>query len=242
MSSYHFDLGFIWAHLPALLKGLELTVLVSVIGIAGALLAGVCGGAARSERVPGIAHFFVGWVEVIRNTPHLVQIFFLYFALPVVGLRLSGFWVACISLILWGTAYNVENFRAAFDAVPDRYVQAARALGFGRWQTFLQITLPTGLRIAIPSVTNTCISVLKGSSLMVAIGLPELTQTAVSIVSLTFRVFEMFAAIGVCYLVLVWTLSVVAHALERRLAVPGAGPESGAWMRGLKSRFALLRG
>lgn len=220
MRGYEFDLDVVWANLPALLEGLQLTLLISAIGIAGSLLVGICGAAARSQRVPIVSQLFVGWVELIRNTPHLVQIFFLYFALPGLGLLLSGFTVSVISLILWGAAYNVENLRAGFDAVSARYVDAARSLGLGRVQTLYYIIIPNGVRIALPSVTNTCISTVKGSSLMVVIGLPELTQRSTSLVALTFRVYEIFAVTGAMYLVLVWALSAVMHSIERRLTLP----------------------
>ena len=195
-----FDSALVWKDLPQLLAGFRLTVIVGGIGIVGSLVVGVVGGMACAQRVPFLSQVFAVWVEVIRNTPHLVQIFFLYFVLPNVGVRLSAFSVACVSLVLWGGAYNIENFRAGFQAVHERYIRAARGLGFGRWATFHRVTFPNGLRIVIPSVTNTSISVLKGSSLMVAIGFPELTDTAVSIVSQTFRVFEIFTAIGITYL------------------------------------------
>ncbi|MDE2572822.1 MAG: amino acid ABC transporter permease [bacterium] len=220
--AYVFDPRFIVKELPALAAGLRLTVEVSVIGMLGALLAGVLGAAACELRVPFLRRLVPAYVEFFRNTPLLVQIFFLYFALPNIGIKLSAFTVAGLSLILWGGAYNVENVRAGFDAVERGYREGARALGLGPWQAFVAVVLPVGLRTALPSVTNTLVSVLKNSSFMVAIGFPELTDTAVNIVALTFRVFEMFLAIGAVYLVLVWLLSLIMQLVERRLALPGA--------------------
>jgi His/Glu/Gln/Arg/opine family amino acid ABC transporter permease subunit len=220
-AGYDFDPGFIADHLGDLGTGLLRTLAISAIGMAGALLVGVLLGAISALRIPVARQLITVYVEVFRNTPLLVQIFFLFFALPETGLQLDGFTVGWLSLLLWGGAYNVENFRAGFEAVEGGYVEACRALGFPRLSAFRQVTLPLGARIALPSVTNILISVFKNSSFMVAISYPELTETAVNIVAVTFRVFEMFLAIGVVYLGLVWLMSLGAGAIERRFAIPG---------------------
>ncbi|MBM9504093.1 amino acid ABC transporter permease [Actinacidiphila acididurans] len=220
-AGYHFEPGFIAHHLGELGSGLLRTLAISSIGMAGALLVGVLLGAISSLRIPVARHLITVYVEVFRNTPLLVQIFFLYFALPDIGLQFEGFTVGWLSLLLWGGAYNVENFRAGFEAVEGGYVEACRALGFSRPAAFRHVTLPLGARIALPSVTNILISVFKNSSFMVAISYPELTDTAVNIVAVSFRVFEMFLAIGVIYLGLVWLMSLGAGAVERHYAIPG---------------------
>jgi ABC-type amino acid transport system permease subunit len=115
-----------------------------------------------------------------------------------------------------------ENFRAGFEAVPTRLREAGYALGFSPVKTFLNVTLPIGGRIALPSSINTSISVLKNTSLLLVLGYPELTTVATNIQALTFRTFEMFAALAVAYLVIVWTLSALIRVLERRLALPEA--------------------
>ncbi|MEV5477050.1 amino acid ABC transporter permease [Streptomyces sp. NPDC002387] len=220
-SGYHFDPAIIVDHLDDLGTGLLRTLAISAIGMAGALIVGALLGAMSTLRIPVARQLITVYVEVFRNTPLLVQIFFLYFALPETGLQLGGFTVGWLSLLLWGGAYNVENFRAGFEAVEGGYVEACRALGFPRLAAFRHVTLPIGARIALPSVTNILISVFKNSSFMIAISYPELTETAVNIVAVTFRVFEMFLAIGVVYLGLVWLMSLGARAIEGRFAIPG---------------------
>lgn len=220
-SGYHFDPGFIVHHLGDLGTGLLRTLAISAIGMAGSLLVGVLLGAISTLRIPVARQLVTVYVELFRNTPLLVQIFFLYFALPETGLQLDGFTVGWLSLLLWGGAYNVENFRAGFEAVEGGYVEACRALGFPCLAAFRHVTLPLGARTALPSVTTTLISVFKNSSFMVAISYPELTETAVNVVAVTFRVFEMFLAIGVIYLGLVWLMSLGAGVIERRFAISG---------------------
>ncbi|MFG1710854.1 amino acid ABC transporter permease [Nonomuraea sp. M3C6] len=211
----------ILSNLGPLGQGLGRTLAISAIGTAGALAAGGLLGALSALRIPVVRQLIRAYVELFRNTPLLVQVFFLYFALPEAGVELSAFTVGWLSLLLWGGAYNAENFRAGFEAVDPVYVEACRALGFSELAAFRRVVLPLGTRMALPSVTNTLISVFKNSSFMIAIGYPELTGTAVDIVSVTFRAFEVFIAIGIVYLGLVWIFSLGAGLVERRFAIPG---------------------
>jgi His/Glu/Gln/Arg/opine family amino acid ABC transporter permease subunit len=203
-----------------LLEGFWNTLKVSGIAIAGAFLIGAVLGAARAHRVPVISQLAAAYVEVIRNTPILVQIFMWYFALPQVGIKLDDFTVAWLAVTVWGGAFNTENFRAGFEAVPYRYREAAFGLGFGRIKTFLNVTLPIGGRISLPSSINTYIAVLKNTALLWVIGYPELTKTATDINAATLQTLETFFVLGVVYLTLVWTLSGLIRLLESRLALP----------------------
>ena len=214
---YSLDPGYALTTLPDVWAGLRLTLAVSAVGIAGALLVGTGGGAVRAARVPVVSQALGAYVEAFRNTPLLVQIFLLYFGLPQLHVTLSAFTVAWLALILWGGAYSLESFRAGFESVEPGVLDAARALGMGAWGTFTLVVLPIGVRVALPSLTNSCISVLKNSSYMVAIGFPELTTTAVNIVALSFRIVEVFAMVAAVYLLLVWSFSALAAAVDRRL-------------------------
>ena len=214
------DWSFFTENVDELLAGVQRTLQASAIGIAGALVIGLILGAARAARVPVASQLAGIYVEAIRNTPILVQIFMLYFALPQVGIRLDAFTVAWLAVMIWGGAFNTENFRAGFEAVPVRYREAGLALGFGRLSTFLNITLPIGGRIALPSSINTYISVVKNTSLMYVIAYPELTTTALQINALTLQTTETFAALAVGYLVIVWTMSSLIRLLESHLALP----------------------
>ena len=223
-----YDLGsYVTENWEFLLKGLGRTLLVSVIAIIGALVIGGVLGAARAHKVPVASQLAACYVEFFRNTPILVQMFFLYYALPQAfgpwpGVRLDVFTVAWLSVTLWGGAFNTENFRAGFEAVPKRFREAGLALGFGRLATFANITLPIGGRIALPSSINTYIAVMKNTALLYVISYEELTTTALNINALTLETLETFTVLAVVYLVLVWTLSSLIRALERHLALPEA--------------------
>jgi len=203
-----------------LLAGLGRTLLVSAIAVPGSLVIGLVLGAARAHRIPVASQLAATYVEVIRNTPILVQIYFAYYGLPSVGIKLDAFTVAYVTLTVWGGAFNTENFRAGFEAVATRYREAGAALGFGRLGTFLNVTLPIGGRISLPASINTYISVVKNSSLMYVIGYAELTTTALNINANTPYTLETYGTLAVIYLTVVWTLSAVIRLLESRLALP----------------------
>jgi His/Glu/Gln/Arg/opine family amino acid ABC transporter permease subunit len=223
MLAVTYDLwAFVSENHAELLDGLLNTLKVSAFAILGAFLIGSVLGAARAHRVPFVSQLAAVYVEVIRNTPILVQIFMIFYALPQFGILFNQFTVAWLSVMVWGGAFNSENFRAGFEAVPYRYREAALALGFGRYATFFNVTLPLGGRIALPSSINTYISVIKNTSLMYVIGYAELTTTALNISNQTLETMESLTVLAVVYLALVWTLSALIRLLENRLALPEA--------------------
>ncbi len=223
MLAVAFDWTFVSENAGALAAGLGRTLWVSALAILGALVIGVVLGAARAHRIPVVSQLAAIYVEVIRNTPILVQIFFIFFGLPQLGIRLDAFTVAWLAIMVWGGAFNVENFRAGFEAVPFRYREAGYALGFGRLATFVNVPLPIGGRIALPPSINTYISVVKNTSLLYVISYEELTTTALNINALTLQTVETFAVLAVTYLVIVWTLSGLIRLLESHLALPEGG-------------------
>ena len=217
-----YDWSCIWDYRHEFWDGFKQTMKAGLLGIVLAYVIGLILGAVRAHRIPVLSQLAAIYVEVIRNTPILVQIFFLYYGLPQLGVLLEPFTVAWLSITIWGGAFMIENFRAGFQAVPARLREAGLALGFGPVKNFLNVTLPIGGRIALPSTINTAISVLKNTSLLLIIGYPELTYVANSIQSNTFLVFEAFTVLAIYYLAIVWALSALIRFLERRLALPEA--------------------
>src|SRR6266508_283983 len=218
-----FEWSFIWDNREQLWEGFKNTMKAAAIGIAGSFLIGLVLGAVRAHRIPVLSQIAWVYVEAIRNTPILVQIFLLYYGTPELGLHLETFTVAWLAITIWGGAFNTENFRAGFEAVPKRFRDAGYALGFTPLKTFLNVTLPIGGRIALPSSINTYISVLKNTSLLTAIGYVELTSTGYNLESETFKATEIFIVLGIAYLAVVWTLSALIRLVEARLALPERG-------------------
>jgi ABC-type amino acid transport system permease subunit len=193
-------LGDVWSfvqdNFDDLAAGIRRTLQVSLIAILGASVIGITLGAARA------------------------QIFMLFFALPQIGIRLEAFTVAWLAVTIWGGAFNTENFRAGFEAVPARYREAGAALGFTGLATFANITLPIGGRIALPSSINTYISIVKNTSLMYVIAYPEITTVVFQIQALTLQTAEAFTTLALTYLIIVWSMSALIRLLESHLALP----------------------
>ena len=215
-----FDLNYLVAQWPALLDGVLMTLRVSLLAIACSLAIGIVGGAIRSFRIPLLSHVVVLYVELIRNTPILVQLFFIFYGLPAIGLELSLFWSGVVCLSLWAGAYQVENMRGGLATVEHKMREASMALSLKPYQYFYLVALPIAFRTSLPAVLNTAISLLKNSSYLQAIGLAELTFVAVDRIATDFRAIEMFSAICVMYLILVAILSLLTGRLSAHLQRP----------------------
>lgn len=215
-----FDFNYLMAQWPALLDGVLMTLRVSLLAIGASLLIGILGGAVRSFRIPLLSQIVVLYVELIRNTPILVQLFFIFYGLPAIGLELSLFWSGVVCLSLWAGAYQVENMRGGLATVEHKMREASMALSLKPHQYFYLIALPIAFRTSLPAVLNTSISLLKNSSYLQAIGLAELTFVAVDRIATDFRAIEMFSAICVMYLILVAILSLLTGRLSAHLQRP----------------------
>lgn len=217
-----FDPDYLLGQVPALLRGLWMTLAVTAVSITLAAAIGLAGAAIRTQRVPVLSPLAGAYVELVRNTPILVQLFFLFYGLPAVGLKMSLFWTGAVCLTLWGGAYQIENFRGGLAAVDRGLREAATALNLRHLVYMRHVAVPVALRVSLPAMVNTAISQLKNSSYLQTIGLAELTFVALDRVATDFRALEMFAALGIVYVTLVFALSALAARLERRLNRPYA--------------------
>lgn len=215
-----FDLDYLARHLPALWRGLQLTVEASGIAILLSFAIGLAGASLRTLRVPILSQLVAAYVEFIRNTPLLVQLFFVFFGLPAVGLTLSLFWSGVLALTLWAGAFQVENVRGGLAAVLPGLREAAGALGLTRAQYLRLVGLPLAVRTGLPAMLNTAVSLVKNSAYLSAIGVQELTGVAFDRIASDFRAFEMLAVLLVGYLSVVLTLSAAVRALDYRLTAP----------------------
>ncbi len=197
-----------------------MTLQVSLISILLSALIGIVGASIRIFEIPVLSRVVAGYVYFIRSTPLLPQIFFIFYGLASIGLHLSLYWSGVVALSVWGGAYNVENVRGGFLSVSSGLKEAASSLGFKPIHYLCLVAIPIGLRISIPAMLNTSVSVLKNSAFLQAIGLAELTFVAMERVALEFRTLEMFAAIGVIYLALILGLSFSVAQIENYLQRP----------------------
>lgn len=218
--NYDFSFPYIWGATPDLFQGLWMTFLVSLVSIAFAVLIGVLCACLRLFKVPVLSQIATAYVHFIRSTPLLVQLYFIFYGLASFGLGLGGFWSGVLALSLWGGAYNTENVRGGLAAVPKGLREAALSLGLRPLFYLRLVALPIGLRVCIPAMLNTAVSVLKNSSYLQAIGVAELTFVAMNRVAMDFRTLEMFLAIGLIYLSIVLLLSFAVRRLEAMLQAP----------------------
>jgi polar amino acid transport system permease protein len=196
-------------------------VLSVVLGAVAAWLAG-----SRRALVRGAIN---GFVQLFRNTPPLVQLYFFYFAVGPVLPKVDGapllgsFGWAVVSLTLLETAFAAEIFRAGIEAVPKAMIEAAQSLGYSRSQIYRKVVLPLAVRVTMPAMTNNLVNLVKTTTLAYAIAVPELVYMAAQVWSEQVNVPEMMIVLLVCYVAIVGVINQLMQWLEERLRVPGFG-------------------
>lgn len=206
--------------LPVLLQGVQLTLLITLVAMAIGIVVGVVTVSGRIGR-SGVLRFLAGvYVEFMRNTPLLLQIFILFYGLPSLGLRLSGVAAGSIALGLNAGAYLAEIFRAGLNGVPNGSREAATALSFSRLQTLVYVTAPLAMRAAYPAFSNLLISTLLASSLLSAIAVYELTGVTNDISTKRFLTFEVYSVAALFYITLNLAVSMLLGVAGRLMFPP----------------------
>lgn len=210
-------------HAAEFAEGARTTLYLTLISGAIGLVLGVVAALARTSGNALLRTISGAYIWIIRGTPLLVQILFMYFALPVLvpGLNLPDFAAAVIALALNVGAYNAEAVRAGLNAVPRGQTEAARALGLPRSHVFLDVVFPQAFKISLPPLVSNFVALLKDSSLAYAIGVVELTNVGNRIQSATFQPVETLITVGVTYLALTTLVTQVTAAVEYRFDVEG---------------------
>lgn len=207
------------------LGGLWLTIQIALLGLIGAVLLGIVIALLRISPLAPLRWIGVSYVEFFRNTPLLVQLFFLFFGLPFLGIRISQdtfvtiFWLSIIGMALYHGAYMGEVIRGGLLGVDRGQVEAARSLGLSYPQMLRFVQVPQAVRAVIPPLGNIGIALVKNTSLAATIGVAELLHTAEIVESRTFRAAEAFTAAAMLYLLLTIPLGAGVNYLERRLLV-----------------------
>jgi His/Glu/Gln/Arg/opine family amino acid ABC transporter permease subunit len=202
---------------PALLAGAAHTLRFTLLAFALALAGGLVIAMLRiSGRQPFVGAA-VALIEIVRGTPMIVQLYFLYFALPDLGVALSSFQAGVLGLAINYAVDCAEVYRGGIESVERGQVEAARSLGMSYAQTLRHVILPQAVRVAIPPLTNGFNGMLKDSSLVSTIAAVELTKVAMELSSATFRNFPIFMLSALIYLSLSYPLAHLARGLERRL-------------------------
>ncbi len=210
-------------YLPWYIDGAILTIRVGIYGILLALVAGLAVAVVRYYKVPILSPLAKIYMELSRNTPLLVQLFFLYFGLPKIGIRLSGEWCAVIGLVFLGGSYMAEALRSGLESVETIQTESARVLGFTPLQTMRLIVLPQALAVSMPAFVANVIFLIKEISVVSAIALPDLMYVTKDLIGNYYRTDESLLMLVSAYIIILLPVSLLGTYLERRMRHAGFG-------------------
>ncbi|ADD27809.1 amino acid ABC transporter permease [Meiothermus ruber] len=214
------DFGLIRESLPFLLQGAWVTLRITALSLVFGILLGTLVALARMSPLRWLSGLTLGYIELLRGTPLLVQIFLIFFGIPqLTQQQINEFAAGVIAFSINSSAYVAEILRAGIQSIPKGQREAALSLGFSPTQTLRYIILPQAFTRVIPPLVNEGITLLKNSSLLSAIAVVELTRAGQLISARTFKPFEMYLAVSLIYLTMTLVLSFVARRLERRWQV-----------------------
>ncbi len=214
-----FDFSLIWNSLPLLLAGAGVTIEITAIAVGLGFVLGLITSVCRLSSVKILRGIAICYVNIIRGTPMLVQIFLIYFALPmVIGERINPFVAAVAACSINSGAYVSEIFRAGIQSVDKGQMEAGRSLGLSWMQTMRYIILPQAFKHVIPPLGNEFISMTKETSLVSVIGFEELTRRGQLIIAKTYGSFEIWLTVAAIYLVMTLSIARLVSYLERRFA------------------------
>ncbi len=214
-----FDFSLIWNSLPLLLAGAGVTIEITAIAVGLGFIFGLITSVCRLSGVKILQVIAVCYVNIIRGTPMLVQIFLIYFALPMgIGERINPFVAAVAACSINSGAYVSEIFRAGIQSVDKGQMEAGRSLGLSWMQTMRYVIMPQAFKHVIPPLGNEFISMTKETSLVSVIGFEELTRRGQLIIAKTYGSFEIWLTVAAIYLVMTLTIDLIVSYLERRFA------------------------
>ena len=223
---YQFDFSFLGANWRELLDGAWLTLRMSVATIVLGFVLGTALAVVRTQGPAWARRCVTGYVDVIRNTPLVIQAFWLFFGLAAVHVRVPAMVAAVLALVVNVSAYTTEIVRAGIESVPRGQLEAASCLGLSRWQVLRLVVLPQAVERMYPALISQFVLMMLATSIMSQISAEELTAVGYRIQSETFRGFEIYIVIAVVYLVLSWLL---------RLSMAGVGAIAFTRRRRLKT-------
>ena len=207
----------VWKNLPLFVSGLSLTLEVAVSAMIIGFTLGLLASIAQMSGLAPLRWIARTYIEIIRNSPALVQLFILYYGLPELGIRLPALPSLIVALGINNGAYLAEIFRGGLQSVPRGQSEASAAIGLSRPSTFFWIVLPQAVRAVVPATTNQCVQVVLAASLGTVVGVAELTNQSMFIISRTFRTWEVLIVLSLGYAALTWTVSLIGSAVGWRL-------------------------
>ena len=212
-----FDWSLIWDNIPILLQGAVITIQITVMAVGCGFFIGMIAALANLSRFKIVRLLVKCYVELFRVTPLLVQIFMIYFALPmVIGQSINPYVAAVTACSINSGAYVSEIFRAGIQSIDKGQMEAGRSLGLTWAQTMRYIVMPQAFKAIIPPLGNEFIAMMKDTSLVSVIGFEELTRRGQLIIARTYGSFEIWTAVAIIYLIMTLSISQLVAFLERR--------------------------
>lgn len=203
--------------LPVFAKGFELTLWLSLIGIVGSVIVGILASLIQYFKIPVLSQIITAYVELGRNTPLLIQLFFLYYAFPVIGLKMSAEVCGIVGLIFLGGAYMAEGFTGGFNGVTESQISSGKALGMTNLQLARYVVFPQGFALSMPALTANIIFLIKETSIFSVIAIPELTNTALDLIGMYYRSNEYLFMLVIAYAIILIPIILLLTWLERRV-------------------------
>jgi len=214
------DWSVVISFLPDLIGGAKITLYITTIGLIGGIILGLIAGLMRAYGGRILNTIAFVYVELIRGTPIVVQVMFLYFALPTLAeIRIDPISAAVLAIMVNAGAYIAEIVRGALISISKGLAEAGLALGLPYWKVLLYIVGPLAFRRLIPPLGNQCIVSLKDTSLFIVIGVGELTRTGQEIMASNFRAVEIWTVVAIIYLVMTGTLTLLLRYIEKRMKI-----------------------
>lgn len=217
------DTGFIAEYIPLYIEAAKLTLGIGLVGIVLSFFVGLVISWIQYLKIPVLRQLAAVYIELSRNTPLLVQLFFLYFGLPKAGIRISSEGCAVIGLCFLGGSYMAEAFRSGMESVEKGQEESALALGFRKSQVIRYIILPQALSVSIPALCANVIFLIKETSVFSVVALADLMYVAKDLIGLYYKTDEALLLLVIAYMILLLPVSILAAVLERRLRYAGFG-------------------
>lgn len=205
------------SYIPIYVKAFLLTLKIGWVGVALAFILGIAGAFILYFKLPVFSALIRTYVELFRNTPLLVQLFFIYYGLPVLGFKINAEICGAVGLGLLGGSYMTESIRSGLDAVPKIQTESAVSLGLSRSQTFLSVILPQAFSISIPALVANVIFLLKETSVFSAISLMDLMFTAKDLIGLYYNTTESLFLLVVFYIIMLLPVSFAGSMIEKKM-------------------------
>jgi polar amino acid transport system permease protein len=217
------DILFISKYLPMYVAAMKLTLTIAAIGIVLSVIVGLVCSLIRYTKIPILHRIVTIYIELSRNTPLLIQLFFLYFGLPKIGIRLSSEACAIVGLTFLGGSYMAEAFRSGLEAIPKIQQESGLSIGLTRLQVFWHVILPQAITISMPAFSANVIFLIKETSVFSAVALADLMYVAKDLIGLYYKTDEALLMLVCAYLVILLPISIIFSIIERKLRYAGFG-------------------